>query len=82
MPANVRLACDYATLVRRAEERPHVGFRPIVLRDRPLLILGPRRADHPDARLDLQEVLDHIDGGSACSVYDDSRAAPVAGGVV
>jgi hypothetical protein len=53
-------ACDYYALVSRVEKRPAADLWPIRLRERLPRILVPLRAPHPDAHLDLQEVLHHI----------------------
>lgn len=79
MPADDRTDCDYAVLVSRSEERPHAGFWPIGLRDRLPVIPVPLRAGDPAARLDLQEVLDHIHdtGGYAYYIYDGAPDPPL-----
>lgn len=52
--------CDYCILVSRAEERPRVGIWPLRLRERLPVIPIPLRAPDADARLDLQEALNHL----------------------
>jgi hypothetical protein len=52
--------CDYYILVSRAEERPDAGLWPVRLRDRLPVVPIPLRSPHPDARLDLQVLLDRI----------------------
>ena len=52
--------CDYYALVSRAEDRPSVGIWPIRLRDRLPVIPIPLRSPDPDARIDLQQVLQHL----------------------
>jgi hypothetical protein len=79
MPAEDRPACDYAVMVSRADERPRAGFWPIGLRDRLPVIPVPLGAPDPDARLDLQEILDHIydAGGYAYYIYDGDPEPPL-----
>jgi hypothetical protein len=79
MPAEDRPDCDYAVMVSRAEERPRAAFWPIGLRDRLPVIPVPLRAPDPDARLDLQEILDHVydAGGYAYYVYDGAPEPPL-----
>jgi hypothetical protein len=52
--------CDYYVLVSRAEDRPRVGLWPLRLRDRLPVVPVPLRAPTPDARIDLQEVLNRL----------------------
>lgn len=52
--------CDYCILVSRAEERPQAGIWPLRLRERLPVIPIPLRAPDADARLDLQEALNHL----------------------
>ncbi len=52
--------CHYYVLVSRAEERPDADVWPLQLRDRLPIIPIPLRSPHPDARLDLQALLDRI----------------------
>jgi hypothetical protein len=72
MPADGRPQCSYSVLVSRAERRLHAEFWPISLRERLPVIPVPVRAPDPDARLDLQTVLDRIydDAGYADYIYD------------
>jgi hypothetical protein len=53
-------ACDYYALVSRYEERPQVGLWPLAVRDRLPTIPIPLRAPDPDARLDLQAILNDV----------------------
>jgi hypothetical protein len=53
-------ACDYCVVVSRAERRPTAGFWANHLRDRLPVVPIPLRQGDADARLDLQEVLNHI----------------------
>jgi hypothetical protein len=50
----------YSALVSRVDDRPRAGFWPIGLRERLPIIPIPLRAPDADARLDLQEVLNHV----------------------
>jgi hypothetical protein len=52
--------CDYYLMVSRAEDRPDVGLWPLRLADRLPPIHIPLRPPHPDARLDLQELLHRL----------------------
>jgi hypothetical protein len=52
--------CDYYALVGRIDERPRAGVWPIQLCDPLPVIPIPLMAPHPDARLDLKQVLDRI----------------------
>jgi Protein of unknown function (DUF4058) len=52
--------CDYYVLVSRAERRPRLGMWPLKLRDRLPEIPIPVREPHPDARIDLQTVLNRV----------------------
>jgi hypothetical protein len=60
MPLENRPECDYSVLVSRAEARPWAGFWPIGLRQRLPIIPIPLRPGDRDARIDLQEILDHV----------------------
>jgi hypothetical protein len=68
MPLKHRRKCDYSVLVSRAEDRPSAGFWPIRLRQRLPLIPIPLLPTDPDARIDLQEILDHVYDATG---YDD-----------
>lgn len=60
MPADDRPRCDYSVMVSRVEMRPQAQFWPIDLRDRLPIVPVPAREPRPEARLDLQIVLDRI----------------------
>jgi Protein of unknown function (DUF4058) len=60
MPLENRPKCDYSVLVSRAEDRPWAGFWPIRLRRRLPIIPIPLLGADADARIDLQEILDHV----------------------
>ena len=67
MPAADRLDCSYSVVVSGVERRLDAEFWPISLRERLPVIPIPVRVPDPDARLDLQAVLDRI--------YDDAGYA-------
>jgi hypothetical protein len=52
--------CDYCVVVSRVEERPRAGIWPIQLRTRLPIIPVPLRTGEPDAKLDLQQILNQI----------------------
>lgn len=52
--------CDYYAMVSRVEERPRIGIWPVRLKDRLPAIPIPLRDPHPDARLDIQELVHRI----------------------
>jgi hypothetical protein len=60
MPVEGRPRCAYSVLVSRAEDRPRAGFWPIGLRKRLPIIPIPLRRPDENARIDLQEALDHV----------------------
>jgi hypothetical protein len=60
MPLEKRPRCDYSVLVSRAEARPRAGFWPIRLRQRLPIIPIPLLPEDPDAKIDLQEILDTV----------------------
>ena len=60
MPTENLPACDYYVLVRRVEDRNRVGLWPLRLRDRLPIIPVPVQAPDPDARIDLQKLLDLV----------------------
>jgi len=72
LPATGRPKCSYSVLVSRVERRLVAEFWPILLRERLPVIPVPVRLPDPDARLDLQAVLDRIydDAGYADYIYD------------
>jgi Protein of unknown function (DUF4058) len=59
MPDTNRPKCAYSVVVSRAEDRPRGGFWPIKLRERLPEIPIPLKRPDGDARVDLQEVLNH-----------------------
>ena len=70
---------DYYALVSRYEDRPHVGFWPIGLRD-PLPTLPiPLDDDDPPVRLDLKAVLDrtHDLAGYGKYIYREAPEPPL-----
>jgi len=72
LPAAGRPDCSYSVLVSRVEGRLVAEFWPISLRERLPVIPIPVRSPDPDARLDLQAVLDRTydDAGYADYIYD------------
>jgi hypothetical protein len=52
--------CDYYALVSRYTDRPDAGVWPIRLREPLPPIPIPLRAPHPDAQLDLQQMLHRL----------------------
>ena len=72
LPATGRPDCSYSVLVSRAERRLDADLWPISLRERLPEIPIPVRAPDPDARLDLQAILDRIydDAGYGEYIYD------------
>ncbi len=79
MPSEGRPVCAYSVAVSRVEERPDAGFWPIGLRDRLPEIPIPLRTPHPDARLDLQALLNRIydAAGYAYYIHEGSPAPPL-----
>lgn len=71
--------CDYYAMVSRAEERPDVGIWPIELRAPLPKVPVPLRPPHPDAHLDLQEMLHQLydAGGYADYIYDGQPNPPL-----
>jgi hypothetical protein len=71
MPLDQRPDCAYAysVLVSRVDDRPKAGFWPIGLRDPLPIIPVPLRAPASDARLDLQEALNHVYDASGYEDY-------------
>jgi Protein of unknown function (DUF4058) len=60
MPDANRPDCTYSVVVSRPEDRPRCGFWPIGLKERLPEIPVPLRRDDGEARIDLQEVLNHV----------------------
>ncbi len=60
MPLLDRPRCDYSVLVSSAPARPWAGFWPIRLRQRLPVIPIPLAPPDPNARIDLQEILNHV----------------------
>jgi Protein of unknown function (DUF4058) len=83
MPLDDRPGSDYAysVLVSRVDERPKAGFWPIGLRDKLPTIPIPLRGSDRDARLDLQEVLNHVYDASGYEdyIYSGSPDPPLEG---
>jgi hypothetical protein len=60
MPALNMPECEYCVLVSRHHERPEADIWPLRLRDVLPLIPVPLHSPHPDAQLDLQQLLHRI----------------------
>lgn len=60
LPPEGREACDYRVMICRWELRPRVGIWPIGMRDPLPTIPIPLRGEHPDAKLDLQAVVNRV----------------------
>jgi len=69
MPMEDLPECDYYALVGRIDERPRAGVWPIQLRDPLPVIPVPLVAPHPDARLDLKQILDRIHDAAGYEDY-------------
>ena len=61
--------CDYCAVVSRVPERPRAGIWPIQLRQRLPLLPVPLRSGEPDAKLDLQQILDRVYDAAGYEVY-------------
>ena len=60
LPPADRPRSDYAVMVSRVDQRPVADYWPVDLRDRLPIIPVPLRPNDPEARIDLQDVLDRI----------------------
>ncbi len=60
MPSEHRPNCVYSVLVSRSTNRPQADFWPLELNARLPVIPVPLHAPDPDARVDLQGLLDHV----------------------
>jgi hypothetical protein len=69
MPLDGLPKCDYYAMVARVDERPRAGVWPILLRDPLPVIPVPLAETHPDARLDLKQILDRIYDASGYEDY-------------
>lgn len=79
MPMEDLPECDYYALVGRVDERPRAGVWPFQLHDPLPVIPVPLVAPHPDARLDLKQVLDRIydAAGYEDYIYDREPRPPL-----
>jgi hypothetical protein len=79
MPAESIPKCDYFVTVSRVDERPRAGIWPIQLADKLPKIPVPLRDPHPDAVLDLQELLHSVydAAGFADYLYDSQPEPPL-----
>ena len=81
MPFDEPPTGDYCVLVSRVEDRPRAEFWPVGLRDRLPEIPIPLQDPHPDARLDLQDVLHRVYDAAYYRdyIYDGTPWPPLAG---
>ena len=79
MPAESIPACDYCVTVSRVDERPRAGIWPIQLADSLPKIPVPLRDPHPDAVLDLQQLLHSVydAAGFADYLYESQPEPPL-----
>lgn len=75
MPSEDRPRCLYSVMVARADDRPVAEFWPLALSDPLPVVSIPLRAPHPDARLDLQEILHRVYDAAGYH-YDIYEGAP------
>lgn len=68
MPWRELPRCDYYALISRAKNRPEAEIWPIRLRERLPEIPIPLNSGDPDARLDLQAILDRVYDAAAYAV--------------
>jgi hypothetical protein len=79
MPAETVSPCDYCVIVSRVEERPRAGVWRIALRERLPTIPVPLREPHPDALINLQEILNQVydAAGYEDDLYDSEPIPPL-----
>ena len=79
MPVEDLPRCDYCIMVSRSEERPRVELWPVGLRERLPEIPIPLRFGDPDARLDLQNLLNdqYEAAGYEDYIYDNPLQPPL-----
>jgi hypothetical protein len=79
MPIDDLPPCDYCIMVSRSEERPRVELWPVGLRERLPEIPIPLQFGDPDARLDLQLLLNHQyeAAGYEDYIYDSPLLPPL-----
>jgi hypothetical protein len=71
--------CDYCVVVSHLDERPRAGIWPIQLRERLPVIPVPLRTDDPEAKLDLQQIVNRIYdvAGYEVHIYTGEPAPPL-----
>jgi hypothetical protein len=81
MPAESMPKCDYCIIVSRVEERPRAGVWRIGLREPLPTVPVPLRGSHPDARVNLQEVLHQVydQAGYRYHIYDNAPEPRLSG---
>jgi len=70
-------ACDYLVHVSRVQRRPKAKIWLIRLQRRLPVVSVPLKADDPDAKMDLQEVLNTVYDRAAYDLAIDYRTDPV-----
>jgi hypothetical protein len=80
MPAESISSSDYCVTVSRVEQRPRAGIWPVQLTDPLPKIPVPLRAPHPDAVLDLQQLLHSVydAAGFEDYLYESQPEPPLA----
>jgi hypothetical protein len=79
LPLEDLAPCSYYALVSRVEDRPKAGSWPIALKDPLPKIPIPLQTPHPDAQLDLQQVLHRLydAAGYEDYIYQDQPQPPL-----
>jgi Protein of unknown function (DUF4058) len=81
MPFGETPECDYCVLVSRADQRPQADLWPVSLWEPLPLIPVPLQAPHPDAKLDLQQLLHRVYDAARYQtyIYDASPSPALSG---